>query len=268
MEQLVKEAGEAILEIYDKAHIHSETKSDFSPVTEADKTSSRIINQGLAHLFQGVPVIDEENHLPDWQVRKNWEYCFLLDPLDGTKEFLKRNDEFTINLALVKNNRPEASWLYHPVSRRGWFGKKGWGVAEFGCEDCLTKPESGETGHIVLVSSRSHPSPLISLISDLIGSKYKIREVKLGSALKQVEIALGRADLYIRDRGCSEWDTAAGHLLVEESGGKVFQWDMTNTLEYNKPSVGNPPFVMLSAGCSLSDFKELMNNIPETISRY
>lgn len=268
VEELVVKAGEAILHIYGKSHIQTETKSDFSPVTEADKASSRIINEGLSQLFPGVPVIDEENNLPSYEVRKTWEYCFLLDPLDGTKEFLKRNDEFTINLALLRENRLESSWLYHPVSRKGWYGKKNEGVALFGSLDIIAQKSVSTREHLVLVSSRSHPSPLIARMSELIGRKYEIKEVRLGSALKQAEIALGNADVYIRDMGCSEWDTAAGHLLVEESGGSVLQWDMEHTLEYNKPSIGNPPFIMLSAGCSLADFKELMNKLRNSLPRY
>lgn len=244
VEALLAEAGEAILSVYGQHQVGLEWKADHSPVTLADRLSSGIINRRLAALFPDIPVIDEETEVPPFSVRKEWPCFFLLDPLDGTKEFLKKNGEFCINLALMENNLPVVSWIYHPVGRRGWFCQKGKSITAFG-EQAAAVPQL-QSGVLVAVTSRSHLSPEISGILQRMGALHPLEIRATGSSLKQVQIALGEADLYLSGSGTSEWDTAAGHLMAESGGGKVTAWDLSTPLLYNKPRLGNPRFVMLS----------------------
>lgn len=253
VEELLKKAGEAIMEVYVGSNFNETQKADFSPVTRADYLSSKIINEGLTRLFPDIPVIDEENVIPDYSVRKNWPSFFLLDPMDGTKEFIKRNGEFCINLALLEKNFPVVSWIYQPVTRKGWSCIKGKGISEFGGKR-ITVTASDDPKIIRVISSRSHPSERTSKFIESLKVRYDVDVSQMGSALKQVTLALGEADLYLRGNGCSEWDTAAGHLMVEENNGKVLQWDLNSTLVYNKINLKNPPFIMLSKKCQNTDF--------------
>jgi 3'(2'), 5'-bisphosphate nucleotidase len=262
VELLLENAAIAIMEVYAGRNFHEKQKPDLSPVTMADQLSSGIINNGLSGLFPGIPVIDEENPIPDYLVRKNWQDYFLLDPLDGTKEFIKRNGEFCINLALIRNNQPVVSWIYHPVDKKGWSCVKGYGIREFGKSEPLTNTYDRNDGDLLkLITSRSH-TPLHGLeFIEKLKTRYRIEIARMGSALKQVEVALGNSGIYIRGSGCSEWDTAAGHLMVEESGGEVLQWNLESSLIYNKQSIINPPFIMLSKQWKQSDFKQFIKEI-------
>ena len=262
IEELLIKAGSSILEVYESDHFGETTKSDLSPVTRADQISSSVINAGLAAIHPGIPVIDEENSIPSYEERKQWTRFFMLDPLDGTREFIKQNGEFCINLAYLENNFPVCSWIYSPVSRSGWYAIKGRGIFSFGhIEPLEPSPESQKPcDPVILIASRSHPSPRGQQILRKIKENFNIEMVRLGSALKQVEIALGRADVYIHGSGCSEWDTAAGHLMVEEYGGIVEQWDLSGPLKYNKPQMKNPPFMMFSKRCQNSEFVEFIKN--------
>lgn len=259
IEGLLKKAGDAIMEVYSGSSFDETQKLDLSPVTRADHISSHIINEGLNLIFPYIPVIDEENPIPGYTERKSWTSFFLLDPLDGTKEFIKRNDEFCINLALLQNNQPVMTWIYQPVTKKGWSCIKGKGIMEFGSNIFLNnKSEQEKRTKLKLVTSRSHSSSLVSEFQRKLNQRFEVEVVKMGSALKQVEIALGNSDIYVRGSGCSEWDTAAGHLMIEESGGKVLQWDMASSLMYNKINLKNTPFVMLSKHCQHIEFMDII----------
>lgn len=268
IESLLEKAGEAIMSVYESSNYGETIKLDFSPVTRADHTSSRIINEGLARLFPGIPVVDEENPIPLYSERKFWTEYFLLDPLDGTKEFIKRNGEFCINLALMKCDQPVASWIYKPVGAFGWTCVRGEGIREFGSPDPVVAEEAGNPDELVLITSRSHTSQRGNRFMKQLASRYPLQVIKMGSALKQVEVALGKADLYVRGSGCSEWDTAAGHLMVTESGGSVLQWDLRNPLLYNKITLTNPPFLMMSKKLQTSDFLVFIENLLSNTQRY
>lgn len=261
VEKLLRQAGDIILDVYHSGEFDTIHKTDFSPVTKADHLSSSTINQGLKELFPGVPVIDEENPIPVYSERKSWNHYFLLDPLDGTREFIKRNGEFCINLALMEHNRPVASWIYQPVGSRGWYCIRGSGLREFGGRVAKVEQIPGNGNRLRLITSRSHTPREGYDFFDKISQRYDLEIVRLGSALKQVEVALGFSGLYVRGSGCSEWDTAAGHLMVEESGGVVLQWDMASSLEYNKPGLKNPPFMMISSHWQTAEFKEFISSI-------
>jgi 3'(2'), 5'-bisphosphate nucleotidase len=267
VETLLQKAGDAIMEVYTSSYFDESRKADLSPVTRADYLSSQIINQGLSVLFPSTPVIDEENIIPDYEIRKNWKRYFLLDPLDGTKEFIKQNGEFCINLALLENNLPVASWIFHPVSNSGWSCIKGNGLWRFGSlEPIIQTTSENNIQKLTLITSRSHLTGRGAIFIEKIKAHYDVEVVKMGSALKQVEVAQGKAGIYIRGSGCSEWDTAAGHLMVEESGGEVLQWDLETALFYNKESIRNPRFIMLSKQLKTTEFKLLINNILSEIN--
>lgn len=262
IQELLIQAGDAILEVYESENFGETTKSDLSPVTRADRISSSVINEGLSALHPGIPVIDEENSIPSYEDRQQWTRFFMLDPLDGTREFIKRNGEFCINLAYLENNLPVCSWIYSPVSRIGWYSMKGKGIFRFGQTVPLKLLPNNHipSDPVIIIASRSNPSPRGQQILRKIEENFNIEMKRLGSALKQVEIALGRADVYIHGSGCSEWDTAAGHLMVEESGGLVKLWNQSGSLVYNKAQMKNPPFMMLSKRCQNSEFVEFIKS--------
>ncbi len=262
IQELLIQAGDAILEVYESENFGETTKSDLSPVTRADRISSSVINEGLSALHPGIPVIDEENSIPSYEDRQQWTRFFMLDPLDGTREFIKRNGEFCINLAYLENNLPVCSWIYSPFSRIGWYSMKGKGIFRFGQTVPLKLLPNNHIpcDPVIIIASRSHPSPRGQQILRKIEENFNIEMKRLGSALKQVEIALGRADVYIHGSGCSEWDTAAGHLMVEESGGLVKLWNQSGSLVYNKAQMKNPPFMMLSKRCQNSEFVEFIKS--------
>lgn len=263
IESLLQEAGESILEVYESSRMEARIKLDFSPVTRADHLSSELINRGLEELFPGIPVVDEENPIPLYGERRFWNEYFLLDPLDGTREFIKRNGEFCINLAHMRGNRPVASWIYQPATRTGWSCFEEGGIEVFGSgrgePGVIHNPE--DDGRLRLITSRSHTSKRGKKFIDALGKRFPVEVIRMGSALKQVAVATGGADLYVRGSGCSEWDTAAGHLMVIRSGGLVVQWDTVQTLLYNKATLINPPFIMLSKKLHSADFLGFIKNI-------
>ncbi len=262
VEDLLRRAGDAIMEVYSGNNFDEMQKSDLSPVTRADLLSSRIINQGLLQLFPSIPVIDEENPVPAYEFRKNMQRLFLLDPLDGTREFIKRNGEFCINLALLEHNLPVVSWIFDPSGNRGWSCIRGGGLREFGNNHpVLLRDNREELKTLRLITSRSHPSKRGNDFLEKLRNRYKVEVLQMGSALKQVDVALGNSGIYARGSGCSEWDTAAGHLMVEETGGLVLHWNLKTPLAYNKQSLINPPFVMLSYEMERSDIKEYIKEI-------
>ena len=261
--KLLVSAGEAITGIYQSTDFNIEIKSDNSPVTLADKKSSEIINEGLRNNFPGIPVIDEETRILDYELRKNWCRFFLVDPLDGTKEFIRKNGEFCINLALVENGRPVEGWIYQPLTKTGWHGKKGEGITEFrenGATKKIKNPMKNQ-GPIRIVASRSFFNQHEARLIDKIKKYFPVEVIHKGSSAKQVALVLGLADIYLKSGPCSEWDTAAGQIMVEESGGIVFRQDNFQPLRYNKPNLLNPHFVMLSRNMNTPDFVGFIQTI-------
>jgi len=261
--KLLVSAGEAITKIYQSADFSIEIKSDNSPVTLADKKSSEIINEGLCNNFPEIPVIDEENRILDYELRKNWRRFFLVDPLDGTKEFIRKNGEFCINLALVENGRPVEGWIYQPLSKTGWHGKKGEGIFEFsanGTTRTIKNPVKNQ-GPVRIVASLSFFNQHEARLIDKIKKYFPVEVIHKGSSAKQVALVLGKADIYLKSGPCSEWDTAAGQIMVEESGGIVFRQDNFQPMHYNKPDLLNPHFVMLSRNMNTPDFVGFIQTI-------
>ncbi len=260
---ILADAGKAITEVYESNDFSAELKRDNSPVTRADKASSKIINEGLKKLFPNIPVLDEENTIPAYKLRQNWKQYFLLDPLDGTKEFIKQNGEFCINLALMKNNRPEAGWIYQPLIETGWHCQKGKGIFQFDRKGRMMKVQKNDkkSDTIRIAASRSFFKPREAELIEKI-KKYYLVEIKhCGSSKKQVQMILGNADMYLKAGPCSEWDTAPGQLMVEEFGGLVFRQDTFEVMSYNKPDMINPHFVMLNSEYNNPGFVSFLKDI-------
>lgn len=221
-------------------------KADKSPVTEADTRSSDIVTEGLLKLFPNVPMLSEENQNIDYNTRRNWESYWLLDPLDGTKEFIKRNGEFCINLALMHRNEPIAGFIYIPL-QRVLYHAIGVGEVIKTDSDNSTKSFSSKPFHksetLIIASSRSHGNAKeIEAITKIKAAGYNVGYVNSGSAIKFCLIAEGNAHLYFRYGPTSEWDTAAGHALLRAVGGNVIGIESRASLVYNKEQLLNPAF--------------------------
>lgn len=230
-------AGQAILEIYNTEDFGVEAKGDNSPLTKADKAAHQVIVSYLNGT--GIPVLSEEGKNIDYSERSLWDYFWLVDPLDGTKEFIKRNGEFTVNIALVKGNVLIAGVVFTPVAE-----KLHWGVAGHGAylhEKGVTVPldggrTAGYKGPVRLVASRSHMSPE----TEAFINQYPDAEmVSMGSSLKFMVLVEGKADIYPRFGPTMEWDTAAAQAVLEAAGGSVIDHQTGKPLLYNKPVLLN-----------------------------
>jgi 3'(2'), 5'-bisphosphate nucleotidase len=250
------EAGKAILEVY-KTEFDVDFKEDKSPLTLADRRADDIIRQHMGNT--GIPVISEEVEIPDYEIRKNWKQYWLVDPLDGTKEFVSRNGEFTVNIALIENNCPVMGVIYAPTLDLLYFSDRAGAHkienAELHVSEChsieelksksLALPFIKSSDEFILVASRSHQNTETAIFIENIQKKYQnIKLVSKGSSLKLCMIAEGSADCYPRFGPTSEWDTAAGHAIVNAAGGKLLLTnDSDSELAYNKTNLLNPSFV-------------------------
>ncbi len=239
---LARAAGDAILEVY-ATDFSVQSKADDSPLTQADLASHKTIAGGLAKLLPDVPVISEEDGLPPFEERRAWREYWLVDPLDGTKEFVKRNGEFTVNIALIRDARAVFGVVHVPVSGRTYVGCEGHG-AEVRAGD--QEPEAIQVSGLSslpprIVGSRSHASEYLSRFLDAVGDHEMI---PMGSSLMFCIVAEGKADVYPRLGPTSEWDTAAAQAVVEQAGGSVLRID-GSPLAYNqKADILNPWFVV------------------------
>jgi 3'(2'), 5'-bisphosphate nucleotidase len=239
---VAREAGAAIMEIYAGDH-DVEFKDDKSPLTAADKASHNVIMSGLRQHFPEIPILSEEGKDIPYAERKDWQRFWLVDPLDGTKEFIKSNGEFTVNIALVEAGRVVAGVVYVPAQDRMFFGRVGdgaWRVDDGNEAMAIKVRKADHEGGLTVVMSRSHPSPeLADYLKDI-----KVSEaLPVGSSLKFCVVAEGRADLYPRLGPTMEWDTAAGQAVVEAAGGTVRQVN-GSMLHYNKENLLNPFFIV------------------------
>ncbi|MEA3496484.1 MAG: 3'(2'),5'-bisphosphate nucleotidase CysQ [Bacteroidota bacterium] len=242
-----KQAGKKILEIYnsniDKWDISK--KDDNSPLTLADKESNKIICSTLEKLYPEIPIISEEEKEIPYEVRSKYEYYWLIDPLDGTKEFIKRNGEFTVNIALVKNHRVVLGVVYVPVMDKLYWGRKNDGAFLIDKNNNESKLQSASFSlsdkNLKIVASRSH---LNDDTKKFMGKFKTPQTVSMGSSLKFMLIAEGKAHIYPRIAPTMEWDTAASQIIVEEAGGKVLKYENNEQFTYNKKSLLNGFFVV------------------------
>ncbi len=237
------EAGEEILKIYKSGDFSIEAKSDNSPLTLADKSAHQVI---ISHLKETkIPILSEEGRDIPYAERSKWEYFWMVDPLDGTKEFIKRNDEFTVNIALIHNNEPVLGVVHPPVLEDLYWALKGEGAFEEKEDETFTLQTSNcdlSEPNLKVVASRSH---LNEETKTYISKLNNPQIVSRGSSLKFLLVASGKADIYPRFGPTMEWDTAAAHIIVSEAGGQVTLVDEFTPLSYNKPDLLNPYFIVL-----------------------
>jgi 3'(2'), 5'-bisphosphate nucleotidase len=239
---LARQAGEAIMAVY-REDFDVELKSDHSPLTAADLAAQKVIAAGLARIDPLLPVVSEEASQLPWEQRRQWSRYWLVDPLDGTREFIKRNGEFTVNIALIEDGRTVLGVVLAPVSEELFVAARGHGAwwqvqrdAEW--ERISTRPLANPP---VAAGSRSHGGSSEMTLRRLLGEEYQL--YPLGSSLKFCLIARGSADVYLRRGPTSEWDTAAAQCVLEEAGGAVL--DLSGQpLHYNRgESLLNPEFL-------------------------
>ncbi len=249
------EAGEAILNVYNQ-DFTVETKSDNSPLTQADKNSHNVIKDALTD--SGLPILSEEGKLLSYDERKGWDTFWLIDPLDGTKEFIKKNGEFTVNIALIKNGVPVLGVVYVPVSGTLYYGTEETGSFMANIQSDATTSEIDqaiEKGNSIpvaqlpaqytVVASRSHNTPETDAFIESRKKKYgEVEIISAGSSLKLCLVAEGKAQVYPRLAPTMEWDTAAGHAVAKYSGCRVYDYKTNDDLAYNKENLLNPWFVV------------------------
>lgn len=243
---IARRAGDEILSIYQK-DFSVEYKDDKSPLTEADKLSNEVIIDGLKKITPAIPIISEETKLTDYSIRKHWTQCWLVDPIDGTKEFIKKNGEFTINIALIENGEPVLSVLFIPAQDKMYHAKKREGAyrIESGNSQKLQIRELAQDGILKIVGSRSHQTPELLQYVEQQKQKYpEVEFVAAGSSIKFCLVAEGKADVYPRLGPTMEWDTAAGQLIATEAGAQVLVWDTGAPIIYNRENLLNPNFIV------------------------
>ena len=236
-----KKAAVSILDIYESGDFSIESKSDDSPLTKADKASHLAIVSELEKT--GLPILSEEGRDIPYEERKNWDYFWMIDPLDGTKEFIKRNGEFTVNIALIHQGQPILGVVQVPVQDKLYYASRGQGAFLESNEIVNLKVNAIDMNqsNIKIVASRSH----LNEDTQQFLEKFNQPEVvSMGSSLKLIAVSEGTADLYPRYAPTMEWDTAAAHAIVIESGGEVLIKDSNQNVQYNKTNLLNPHFLV------------------------
>lgn len=243
-----KKAGEEILKVYESDDFGKRLKSDDSPLTEADMASHHLICAELEKLTPEIPVLSEESKNITYEQRKSWRTYWLVDPLDGTKEFIARNGEFTTNIALIVDGRPILGVIYVPVKQTLYYAARYFGAHKVEADGPVEKimvrkvPEVQGTKQYTVVASRRHG---LDKVETLCKKMPQVDLTSKGSSLKMCLVAEGEADLYPRLAPTSEWDTAAAQIIVEEAGGQIVKTDFS-VLEYNtKEELLNPHFLVL-----------------------
>jgi len=266
------EAGRAMLEVYRSSDFKVEEKADKSPLTLADKRSHEIIVKRLGIL--DIPILSEEGRDIPYKQRKRWETYWLIDPLDGTKEFIKKNGEFTVNIAIIRDRKPAAGVIFVPDKDVLYFALNNLGSFKSDSIDgikLISSQSAGSTTEstaedlesiidastalplndsanrpFTIIGSRSHASPeLEAFVEEKRQEHGEVEFISAGSSLKLCLVAEGKADIYPRTGPTMEWDTAAGQAIAENAGCKVLQYDTHEPLIYNKEDLLNPWFVVL-----------------------
>ena len=253
-------AGIEILDVYSSSDFQVETKSDNSPLTIADKRSHNKIIEILDDNI--IPIMSEEGDIADYSVRKTWDLYWCIDPLDGTKEFIKRNGEFTVNIALMYKNKPVGGVIYVPVTKELYFSEDSIGAYKLDnitqaedIDELIVKanklPLQNNRKTFSIIASRSHLSQETQDFIDKMQKRFgKVETISKGSSLKLCMVAEGNADIYPRFAPTMEWDTAAGTAIALGAGYKVTKADGVTPLDYNKKDLLNPWFIVMA-----TDFK-------------
>ncbi len=248
-------AGQAILDVYNardfSAAAGARNKHDDSPLTEADLAANRIIVEQLKDAWPDIPILSEESDQIDDQVRRQWPRHFLVDPLDGTKEFISRNGEFTVNIALIESGKPVAGVVHVPVTGVTYAGVAGldgtpvaWVHEGDGRRSIRTRRVNKQA--LTIVASRRHGGDELKTCLDLLGRHFAATEtVNMGSSLKLCLVAAGEADFYPRLAPTAEWDTAAAHAIVLAAGGQVVDTSFRPLVYNQKADLLNPFFYVI-----------------------
>ena len=243
---IAKRAGEEIMKIYAEG-FEIEEKKDHSPLTTADLASHNLIIQELEKLTPSIPILSEESASISFSERSVWDQYWLIDPLDGTREFIKRNGEFTVNIALISHHESSLGVVYLPVNDISYFASKNNGAYKQEQNKAATKinaRHSTPQDKPTICGSRSHAGKSLQALQEKIG---EFDLISMGSSIKMCLVAEGVADIYPRFGPTSEWDTAAAHCVVNEAGGKIVDMQL-ETLRYNtKDSLLNPSFIAIGA---------------------
>ena len=259
--ELARRAGDAILAIYDTADFGVDMKADDSPLTKADLAAHAILAPGLEAMIDGVPVLSEEGEMPAWSERSQWNRYWIIDPLDGTKEFIKRNGEFTVNIALIENGEPVLGVVHVPVLNISYTGVKNGGAFKYqnGEKIAINTRKIAELNGepLAVVASRSHGADAVDALLEKLNQAFGATELRnMGSSLKLCLVAEGNADIYPRLALTSEWDTAAAQAVVEAAGGAVWT-ESLDVMRYNsKENILNPFFFVL--GDTSYDWRALL----------
>ncbi|NNC88075.1 MAG: 3'(2'),5'-bisphosphate nucleotidase CysQ [Akkermansiaceae bacterium] len=243
-----RQAGARILEIYGR-DFEVDYKEDQSPLTEADRAANDVIMEFLRADHPAVPVISEENRQLGYDERKDWKRFWLVDPLDGTKEFIKKNGEFTVNIALVEDGVPVLGVVYRPVTGTMYVGVHGegaWRIEDGGAPEAISGgPHYSGKDEVKVVASRSHLTPEVEdFVARLRDEGKTVDFLSAGSSLKLCLVAEGAADVYPRFGPTMEWDTGAAHAVATAAGKKVLAVETGEDLRYNKENLLNPYFIV------------------------
>lgn len=242
-----KQAGEVILEVYAR-DFEVEYKGDDSPLTEADKAGNAVLMEFLRRSYSEIPIISEENKPADYSERRDWDRFWLVDPLDGTKEFIKKNGEFTVNVALIEKGVPVLGVVYRPTTgtfHLGVVGEGAWRIE--GDSETLLEPQPhySTLEKVKVVASRSHLTPEVEqFVADLKSAGKEVEFLSAGSSLKLCLVAEGAADVYPRFGPTMEWDTGAAHAVALAAGRQVNNHETGQALQYNKENLLNPYFIV------------------------
>ncbi len=242
--KIAKQAGEKILDIYHDKELSKivDHKADDSPLTLADKASNKIIIAGLESLNTSYPILSEEETHASYEERKNWTTFWLVDPLDGTKEFINRNGEFTVNIALIENGKPVLGVIYVPVTDVMYWGTTDGAFIKRGDAQIEELRVNNSTKARIAVRSKSHAVAE----EETVLEKYDVTDsISVGSSLKFCMVAEGKADVYYRHGPTMEWDIGAGQAILEAAGGKVFIETSDKPFVYNKENLLNGSFICL-----------------------
>lgn len=249
--ELARTAGAAILEIYNRSDYTVVEKADDSPLTEADLAAHHIINNGLSSIID-LPIISEEADIPTQEQRAQWQQFWLVDPLDGTKEFIDRQGEFTINIALIEEGQPVFGLIYAPVTDECFYGGDGKAFCKIGDEPAITIKASnpnvqiGEYDRIRVLGSKRHGTDTLHRLCDKLEHRVaSVERIAVGSALKLAYLASGQGEVYPRFGNVSEWDIAAGHAILRCVGGDILSLQYESIKYGHKPSMIVPGFFAL-----------------------
>ena len=241
--KIASKAGEAIMDIYkssNKKAFKIEYKEDNSPLTIADKASNQIICSELKKTYPDIPILSEEGADIPYLDRKDWKRFWLIDPIDGTKEFIKKNGEFTVNIALIENANPVLGVVYAPVLNKYWYGTEQGSYVSTNKKTYKINVNTNLVEPYRIVATRSHPSPLLKKLLDSLPD-YQL--VRMGSSIKICLVAEGSADIYPRLAPTMEWDTAAAHAVLKYANGTLIDLNTNTEMVYNRKNLKNSFFI-------------------------